>query len=61
MLGNDHRTLVPASLLLGGMYLLAIDDIARCATGVEIPLSILTAIVGAPFFAWLIRTTAKEA
>lgn len=61
LLGNDHRTLVPASLLLGGTYLLIIDDIARCATGVEIPLSILTAIIGAPFFAWLLRSTAKEA
>ena len=61
MLGTDHRTLVPASLLLGATYLLVIDDIARCATGVEIPLSILTAIIGAPFFAWLLRSTAKEA
>lgn len=60
LLGNDHRTLVPASMLLGGSYLLLIDDVARAATGAEIPLSILTAIVGAPFFAWILRRTGGE-
>lgn len=60
LLGTDHRTLIPASILLGGTYLLIIDCIARCATSVEIPLSILTAIIGAPFFAWLLRRTGKE-
>ena len=59
LLGNDHRVLMPAATLLGASYLLLIDDISRSVTGVEIPISILTAIVGAPFFAWLLRRTGK--
>lgn len=57
LLGNDHRTLLPASALLGAIYLLLIDTIARTATAAEIPLSILTAIIGAPFFAYILRKT----
>ena len=57
LVGNDHRALLPASALLGALYLLLIDTIARTATAAEIPLSILTAIIGAPFFAWMLRKT----
>lgn len=57
LVGNDHRALLPASALLGALYLLLIDTIARTATATEIPLSILTAIIGAPFFAWMLRKT----
>lgn len=61
LVGNDHRTLLPASALLGGVYLLLIDTVARTATAAEIPLSILTAIIGAPFFAWMLRRTSGGA
>lgn len=57
LVGTDHRSLVPATLLLGGSYLLVIDCIARAATATAIPLSILTAIIGAPFFVWMLRKT----
>jgi iron complex transport system permease protein len=57
LVGPDHRALVPASLAIGGAYLLLIDSLARSATAAEIPLSILTAIIGAPFFALLLRRT----
>lgn len=57
MVGNDHRTLLPASALIGALYLLLIDTLARTATAAEIPLSILTAIIGAPFFAGILRKT----
>lgn len=57
LVGNDHRVLLPASILLGASYLLLIDDVARSLAAAEIPLSILTAVVGAPFFAWLLRRT----
>ena len=57
LVGNDHRALLPASALLGAIYLLLIDTIARTATAAELPLSILTAIIGAPFFAWMLRKT----
>jgi iron complex transport system permease protein len=55
--GPDHRTLLPAACSIGATYLLLIDDVARTASASEIPLGILTAIVGAPFFAYLLRKT----
>ncbi|WP_432407606.1 FecCD family ABC transporter permease [Wukongibacter sp. M2B1] len=57
LVGNNHRMLIPASFFFGSFYLLVIDDIARSLTAAEIPLSILTAIVGAPFFTYLLRKT----
>lgn len=57
LVGPDHRLLLPATLSIGASYLLFIDDIARTATAGEIPLGILTAIVGAPFFGYLLRRT----
>ncbi len=57
VVGNDHRALMPASALLGAVYLLVVDGIARTMTAAEIPLSILTAIIGAPFFAYMLRKT----
>jgi len=55
--GPDHRTLLPAACSIGATYLLLIDDVARTASTSEIPLGILTAVVGAPFFAYLLRKT----
>lgn len=52
--GVDHRRLLPASTLLGAAFLLAVDDIARSLFPQEIPLGILTAVTGAPFFLWLL-------
>jgi iron complex transport system permease protein len=46
--------MVPASALLGASFLLLMDDIARSLTGAEIPISIITALLGAPFFAYLL-------
>lgn len=57
LVGNDHRALMPACVLLGATYLLLIDGVARTMTAAEIPLSILTAIIGAPFFAYMLRKT----
>lgn len=57
LVGNDHKVLLPASLSIGAAYMLLIDMIARTATTAEIPLGILTAVVGAPFFAYLLRKT----
>ncbi|MDD3313853.1 iron chelate uptake ABC transporter family permease subunit [Pseudodesulfovibrio sp.] len=42
---------------MGACYLLVIDGVARTAISAEIPLSILTALLGAPFFAWLLSRT----
>ncbi len=57
LVGPDHRVLMPVSLALGAIYLTVIDDLARSLMAAEIPLGILTAIVGAPFFAVMLRRT----
>lgn len=54
LVGPDNKKLIPVSFLLGSSYLLIIDTIARNLTSAEIPLGILTAIIGAPFFAYLL-------
>lgn len=55
LVGANHQILIPVSVSVGAMYLLVIDTIARTATGAEIPISILTAVIGAPFFAYLLK------
>ena len=57
LVGPDHRLLLPVAFSLGAGYLLLIDDIARTATAGEIPLGILTAMIGAPVFAYLLHKT----
>ena len=58
LLGSDHRYLVPGSFLCGAAFLLLVDDVSRNLLPVEIPIGILTALIGAPFFLYLI--TRKE-
>ena len=53
--GPDHRVLLPVSFLLGGAYIVLVDTIARTATAGEIPLGVLTALIGAPVFFVLLR------
>lgn len=53
-LGPNNTYLLPASMLAGGTFLLLVDDLARTITTTEIPLGVLTAIIGAPFFISLI-------
>jgi iron complex transport system permease protein len=55
IVGPDHKKLLPAALSLGAVFLLVIDDICRTANTVEIPLGVLTAIIGAPFFIYLLH------
>lgn len=54
LVGSDYRKLLLASLLLGGSFLLTVDNFARLLASSEIPIGILTAFVGAPFFLYLI-------
>jgi iron complex transport system permease protein len=54
LVGPDFARLLPAAAILGGGYLLLIDTLARTAAEVEIPLGILTAVIGTPFFIWLL-------
>ncbi|NLW90139.1 MAG: iron ABC transporter permease [Syntrophomonadaceae bacterium] len=57
LVGNDNRVLIPSSMALGACFLVLVDDIGRIITGSEIPLGILTALIGAPFFVWLLKRT----
>jgi iron complex transport system permease protein len=54
IVGHNYKQVIPASILLGGTYLLLVDDVARNVTSSEIPLGILTAIMGGPFFIYLL-------
>ena len=54
LVGPDFARLIPTAAILGGGYLLLIDTLARTAAEVEIPLGILTAVIGTPFFIWLL-------
>ena len=53
--GSNHLSLVPASVSFGAVFLVVVDTVARTMTASEIPVSILTAIIGAPFFIILMR------
>lgn len=57
LLGNDNRYVVPASVLSGALFMLIVDTLARCVSAAEIPVSILTAVIGAPVFILLLRKT----
>ncbi|MFM9615714.1 iron ABC transporter permease [Streptomyces sp. V2] len=55
-LGADHRRLLPLTALLGAVYLVLVDLLSRTLSRPnELPLGILTALLGAPFFLWLLR------
>jgi iron complex transport system permease protein len=53
--GPNHRMLLPVSFLFGAAFLLAVDTLARSAAPVEIPIGIVTSVVGAPFFIWIMK------
>ena len=52
--GSDYRWLMPCCMLGGGTFLLIVDNVSRNVTTSGIPIGILTAFIGAPFFLWLI-------
>ncbi len=55
LIGGDHRFLLPATLIMGGLLLLASDTVARLILAPHLlPVSVLTAFLGAPVFLWLI-------
>ena len=54
LVGTDHTKLIPTTVVMGALFMLVIDTLARTISNVEIPLSILTGFVGAPLFAYLL-------
>lgn len=60
LVGPDFARLLPASAILGAGYLLLIDTLARTIAPIEIPLGILTALIGTPFFIWLLTSVHKS-
>ena len=60
IVGPDHSILIPASLSIGASFLLLIDDISRSIISIEIPIGILTAVIGVPIFLYLLRKGYSE-
>jgi iron complex transport system permease protein len=59
MVGPNYGKLLPVSAVIGGVYLLLVDDLARMVGPLEMPLGILTALIGAPFFIFLLARTRR--
>ena len=54
--GGDNRALLPCAALVGAAFLVSADTFARSIAGAnELPIGIVTALVGVPFFVWLLR------
>ena len=55
IIGSNHHHLIPASILFGGSFLTIFDTVARTLTSsAEVPVGIITALLGGPFFLWLL-------
>ena len=54
LVGENQRFLMPSTMVMGAAFLMAVDDLARSVAQIDVPLGILTAFVGAPFFIYLV-------
>ena len=59
IVGANFNALLPASMLIGALFLLIVDTVARCAMASEIPLGIITSLIGAPVFIYLLYQSKK--
>ena len=59
IVGPNYKKLLPASIVIGAAYLLLVDDLARNLMAIEIPIGILTAVLGVPFFIFIFRHNMK--
>lgn len=59
LVGPDNRRLIPAAILLGGAFLILVDATARSVSSSELPIGILTSVIGAPIFALLLRKSRR--
>lgn len=60
LFGYDYRKIVPAAIIMGGGFLLLVDDFSRTIATTEVPIGILTAFIGAPIFAYLLMMGGKR-
>ena len=60
IVGPDNRILIPASLSLGASFLLLVDNISRAVIPIEIPIGILTSVIGVPIFLYLLKRGYSE-
>lgn len=60
LVGPNHRIMMPTALFLGAAFLLITDDLSRSATSVEIPLSIIISLIGAPFFLFFLANSSRK-
>ena len=59
LVGPDHKVLLPAAISIGAVYILLVDDLARTLVAAELPLGVLTGLIGAPIFAYLLKRGVK--
>ena len=57
LFGNNNIRVIPACIVIGALFMVVVDTVARCAVASEIPVSILTSVIGAPVFLLLLRKT----
>lgn len=55
--GPDHTHLIPLCITFGAAFMVLVDDLARAGMGFEVPVGVITTLIGAPFFAYLLRST----
>jgi iron complex transport system permease protein len=60
VVGPDHRVLLPASFMTGATFMLLVDDLSRSASTLEIPLGVITAMIGAPLFFIVLKITSNR-
>jgi iron complex transport system permease protein len=60
MVGPDFTRLFPVTALLGAAFMLGVDTAARTAGRIELPLGVLTAVIGTPLFLWLLATARRS-
>lgn len=59
LVGPNNKVLIPASALIGAIYLIVVDDVSRLTFNVEVPMGITTSLVGIPFFAVILKKARK--
>ena len=60
IVGPEFSRLLPATVLIGAAYVLAVDTLARSLVAVEIPIGILNAFIGAPLFLWVLARARRS-